>query len=109
MRFFNHFDLLDKGARAPSFRLFSGERVGNQGPGPATKYRRNFTRLSFWMKSLQAAVLAVAVCFSLGATDAELAVQRPGTPADVHLRLRGDCWASATTWAARRAGGSAKS
>jgi cytochrome c-type biogenesis protein CcmH len=28
------------------------------------------TRFSFWMKSLQACTLAVAVCFSLGATDA---------------------------------------
>jgi len=28
------------------------------------------THLSFWMKSLQACTLAVAVCFSLGATDA---------------------------------------
>ncbi len=31
---------------------------------------RLFTRFSFWIKSAQAMALAVAVCFSLGATDA---------------------------------------
>jgi cytochrome c-type biogenesis protein CcmH len=70
MSFFNHFDLLNKGARAPSFRLFSGERVGKQVPGPATKDRSNFTSFSFCIKTAQALLLAVAVCFSMGATDA---------------------------------------
>lgn len=31
---------------------------------------RRFARFTFWWKALQAGVLAVAVCFSLGATDA---------------------------------------
>src|SRR5208337_35261 len=29
-----------------------------------------YRRFSFWMKALQAGTLAIAVCFSLGATDA---------------------------------------
>ena len=36
--------------------------------GPA--FRRSGRRLSFWLKTAQALALAVAVCFTLGATDA---------------------------------------
>ena len=42
------------------------------------------------MRAVQAGLLAIAVCFSLGATDAAFALQRPEPPADVHLRMRGD-------------------
>ena len=45
-------------------------------------------RSSFWMRAVQALALAVAVCFSLGATRLQRALPRPEPPADVHLRLR---------------------
>ena len=50
-------------------RLFAA-RVGDHEPRPASLMRSPFARLSFWIKAAQAAALAVAVCFSLGATDA---------------------------------------
>lgn len=40
------------------------------GPGIARLLLSNGKPTTFWLKSAQAAVLAVAVCFSLGATDA---------------------------------------
>ena len=59
---------------APSFRRFfekkMGERVENREPRPASTAQGFSSRFSFWIKSAQALALAVAVCFSLGASDA---------------------------------------
>jgi cytochrome c-type biogenesis protein CcmH len=55
--------------RAPSFRLFSGERVGDQGPQQAWPSSRSSAHFAFWIKGAQALALAVAVCFSVGATE----------------------------------------
>lgn len=41
-----------------------------QGEGKAPAFQGRRSRLSFWLKTAQALALAVAVCFSLGATDA---------------------------------------
>jgi cytochrome c-type biogenesis protein CcmH/NrfF len=61
--------------RAPSIRRPFGEWVGNLEPQPASRNQsaaevpQRF-RASVWVKTVQAAVLAIAVCFSVGATDA---------------------------------------
>ena len=52
------------------------------------------TPLTLCFRALQAGALAVAVCFSLGATRRRFALQRPESSPDVHLRLReilGEC------------------
>ena len=45
-------------------------------------------RFTFFLRCLQAGALAVAVCFSMGATDAGSRFYQPRPPVDVHLRLR---------------------
>ena len=61
--------------RTPSIRRPLGEWVGNLEPQPASRNQsaaelpQRF-RASVWIKIAQASLLAIGVCFSLGATDA---------------------------------------
>jgi cytochrome c-type biogenesis protein CcmH/NrfF len=60
---------------APSIRRPSGEWVGHREPQPASRKQNAVEvpqrfRASVWIKTAQASLLAIAVCFSLGATDA---------------------------------------
>ncbi len=59
-----------KGTPCPILFAFFAKMVGNHEPKPASYLGSASPRFTFRMRALQAGLLAVAVCFSLGATDA---------------------------------------